>query len=167
MKTSKMVNITIGKVKYNGVSFDLSLSNLDKFNDMAADIANQTILVTPNYFQLTENEKEVFMWHELGHIIHRTTNEFIADKFAVERTSKERFEDAIDKGFLRSVTSLYYKKERALFRSYSVYRINAIMNADITSIKEKFKIKLFDEYQGDDGIEKLIELGKSLTEKDV
>lgn len=166
MSTEKLSNVKIGKIKYNGVSFNLLLSNLDKFNDMAANITTQSILITTNYFRMTENEKEVFMWHELGHIINSSTDEFVADKFAAERTSKERFEDAINEAFIRSVSYLHYNKEKALFRSYSIYRINAIMNIEIKTINEKFEIDLYDKFKGDKGIEELIILSKTLTEKD-
>lgn len=132
----------IGKVVYNGNEYGLFLSSLDPINDIACSIDLNEIYVKNSYFKKDENNQECFMWHELGHIINHTGNEYVADKFACERVGCQRFIDAIDSDFLLIKKRLSTAR-RDSFRNYQAYRINVLDELPETpTIEETYEIVL-------------------------
>lgn len=137
MKKSK-----IGKVIYNGKEYGLFLSPLDPINDIACSIDLNEIYVKNSYFRKDKNNQECFMWHELGHIINHSENEYTADKFACERVGCQRFIDALDSDYL-DIKKRLSPARRNAFSNYQAYRINVLDELPETpTIKEKYEIAL-------------------------
>lgn len=134
----------IGKVIYNGKEYGLFLSPLDPINDIACSIDLNEIYVKNSYFRKDKNNQECFMWHELGHIINHSGNEYTADKFACERVGCQRFIDAIDSDYL-VIKKRLSPARRDAFSNYQAYRINVLDELpEIPTIKEKYEIVLED-----------------------
>ena len=134
----------IGKVIYNGNEYGLFLSPLDPINDIACSIDLNEIYVKKSYFGKDRNNQECFMWHEIGHIINHTGNEYVADKFACERVGCQRFIDAIDSDYL-DIKKRLSPARRDAFSNYQAYRINVLDELpENPTIKEKYEIVLND-----------------------
>lgn len=134
----------IGKVVYNGNEYGLFLSSLDPINDIACSIDLNEIYVKKGYFSKDRNNQECFMWHEIGHIINHTGNEYVADKFACERVGCQRFIDAIDSDCL-DIKKRLSPARRDAFSNYQAYRINVLDELpEKPTIEEKYEIVLND-----------------------